>query len=275
MSIKYSAVIRIVATVVMAFFFFMTRVPDTAFAGGILFSCRDKTNVGGWIYFTIRDAHQKPYNQVQGPGGNLLYSDYIPWAIPAGADISNPKSFIKQSSRTYSDAVAFNPADFANGSYDVALKDSKGQTLSLSNCSFSIPLDAANQSQQAASQPQAPDILDQIDIGVSNEAKTLDVSSGPLIPCTNKCTFTDIFRLINNLIKFIFKIVLIPVFVILIMYAGFQYLTAAGNASKKADLKKMLRHFLSGLLLMLGSWLIVHTILQLVGYKYNLMFFGS
>lgn len=82
-----------------------------------------------------------------------------------------------------------------------------------------------------------------------------------IIPCTDKCTFTDIFRLLNNGIAFFFTTLLIPLFIIMLMYAGFQYITAEGNPSKVANLKKMLGNFVKGLLLILCSWLIVHTIM--------------
>lgn len=107
---------------------------------------------------------------------------------------------------------------------------------------------------------------------VSEEA---DISSGTIIPCTNKCTVSDIFRFINRVIVFFFKTILIPIFVLLIMHAGYKYITAEGNPSKKADLKKLLWNLVGGLLLILGSWLIVRTILTSVGYKDDLMFFSK
>lgn len=82
-----------------------------------------------------------------------------------------------------------------------------------------------------------------------------------IIPCTDKCGFSDVFRLLNNIIKFFFTTLLIPIFIFILMYAGFQYITAQGNPSKIADLKKMLLNFLKGILLILCSWLIVRTIM--------------
>lgn len=82
-----------------------------------------------------------------------------------------------------------------------------------------------------------------------------------IIPCTDKCTFSDVFRLLNNIIKFFFTTLLIPIFIIMLMYAGYQYITAQGNPSKVANLKKMLGNFAKGLLLILCAWLIVRTIM--------------
>ena len=99
-----------------------------------------------------------------------------------------------------------------------------------------------------------------------------DVAS-TIIPCTDKCTFSDVFKLINNLLVFFLKELLIPIFIILIMYAGFKYITAQGNPSKKADLKKLFGNMILGLVLILCSWLIVHTILVALGYTEGLLFF--
>lgn len=94
----------------------------------------------------------------------------------------------------------------------------------------------------------------------STEEKGDDVVS-EIIPCTDKCTFGDVFRLLNNIIKFFFKTLLIPIFIIILMYAGFKYITAEGNPSKIANLKKILGNIFLGIVLMLCAWLIVRTIM--------------
>jgi hypothetical protein len=45
------------------------------------------------------------------------------------------------------------------------------------------------------------------------------------------------------------------------MYAGFKYITAEGNPSKIANLKKILGNIFLGIVLMLCAWLIVRTIM--------------
>jgi hypothetical protein len=91
-----------------------------------------------------------------------------------------------------------------------------------------------------------------------------DVAEHSLIPCTDKCTFTDIFRLFNKIVTFFFTVLLIPLFIIMIMYAGYQYITAQGNPSKVANLKRMAGNMLKGIVLILCAWLIVRTILVYV-----------
>lgn len=101
-----------------------------------------------------------------------------------------------------------------------------------------------------------------------------DVAKGSLIPCTNKCTFADVFKLINGLLSFFIKTLLIPIFIIILMYAGFKYITAQGNPGKTANLKKMFGNMVLGLVLVLCSWLIVYTILTMLGYSEGLSLFS-
>jgi hypothetical protein len=98
------------------------------------------------------------------------------------------------------------------------------------------------------------------------------ITSG-LVPCNDNCTFDDIFRLTNNLIEFSIKFLIIPIFVVMIMYAGYQYITALGNPAKVANLKSMFFNMLKGLVLILCAFLIVKSIMYALGYTESLMFF--
>lgn len=90
------------------------------------------------------------------------------------------------------------------------------------------------------------------------------VAPGSLVPCTDKCTVSDVFKLINGLISFFFKTLLIPLFVIMLMYAGFQYFKANGNPGQHAKLLSMLKHMIGGLLIILLAWLVVRVIISTV-----------
>jgi hypothetical protein len=94
-----------------------------------------------------------------------------------------------------------------------------------------------------------------------------------VIPCTDKCTFGDVFKLLNNIFTFFFTKLLIPIFVIMIIYAGISYLGSQVSGMKKVELKSLFGHMIGGLLLILFAWLIVHTILVLLGYQEGLVFF--
>jgi hypothetical protein len=71
-----------------------------------------------------------------------------------------------------------------------------------------------------------------------SESATQEVADdvvSSIIPCTDKCTLSDVFRLLNNIISFFFKTLLIPIFIIMLMYAGWQYLTAEGNPKRRRN----------------------------------------
>ncbi|MBY0328726.1 hypothetical protein K2Q02_01385 [Patescibacteria group bacterium] len=100
-----------------------------------------------------------------------------------------------------------------------------------------------------------------------------DVAKGALVPCTDKCGFDDVFKLLNNVLKFVITVLLIPIFVIMIMYIGFKYLTSQGNPAMHLKFKKMLWHMFLGVVIILTAWLIVRTILTSLGYADGLLFF--
>jgi len=109
-------------------------------------------------------------------------------------------------------------------------------------------------------------------VNANGEEYADDVVS-TLIPCTNKCDLGSVFQFINNLISFLIKTVLFPVSILIFVFAGYKYITAQGNPSKKADVKKMVRNLIFGMVLILTSWVIVKTILIVVGYDNTLFFF--
>lgn len=96
-----------------------------------------------------------------------------------------------------------------------------------------------------------------------------------LIPCDgNDCNLNSVMQLINNLINFFFTTLLIPIFVIMVMYLGYTYLTAGGNSGQHAKLRSMAKHMFLGLLLILCAFLIVKTIFSVLGVSDSLNFFG-
>lgn len=91
-----------------------------------------------------------------------------------------------------------------------------------------------------------------------------DKKGNGLVPCKDTCDFNDILQLVNNLITFLITTLFIPIVILLFVYAGYKYITAQGNPSKVADLKKMVWHIVVGMLLVLCSWLIVKTIISIL-----------
>lgn len=98
------------------------------------------------------------------------------------------------------------------------------------------------------------------------------VSSGGLVPCVNKCSFSDVFKLLNNVLKFLITIVIIPVFVLMLMYTGYEYLMARGRPGMHVKLKNRLWKMFLGFVLILSAWLIVRTFLSFIGYDQGALF---
>ncbi len=97
-----------------------------------------------------------------------------------------------------------------------------------------------------------------------------------LIPCDgDDCTINSVMQLLNNLMTFFFRTLLFPIFVCMILYLGYSYLTANGNPGQHAKALSMGKHMVLGLLLMLCAWVVVRTILSILGYSDTFGFFGK
>jgi|SRR3989338_5157478 len=92
-----------------------------------------------------------------------------------------------------------------------------------------------------------------------------------LVPCSNSdtqpCDFYAFLKLINNVIYFILFYMAIPIAAIMFVYAGFLLVTAGGEvASARTKAKNIFTNALIGLVLAAACWLIVRTILSILGY---------
>jgi hypothetical protein len=97
-----------------------------------------------------------------------------------------------------------------------------------------------------------------------------------LIPCDgDDCTINSVMQLINNVMNFFFQSLLLPIFIVMVLYLGYSYLAAQGKPGQHAKLGSMAKHMVLGLVLMLCAWLIVKTILSILGYTDTLGFFTT
>ncbi len=108
---------------------------------------------------------------------------------------------------------------------------------------------------------------------------TLAQENQGLIPCgrtkdegvdpktTEKCGFKDFLTLINKVITFILVVMAVPIAAIMFFYAGLLMITAGGEAAgARTKAKGIFMNALIGLLLAAGSWLIVRTLLSILGF---------
>ncbi len=87
-----------------------------------------------------------------------------------------------------------------------------------------------------------------------------------LVPCVDNCGFVDLITLINKVIEFILYKLALPVAAIMFAYAGFKMVTAGGNTEGINTAKTVFKNTAIGLMLAAGAWLIVKTLLSILGY---------
>src|SRR3989344_7919835 len=94
--------------------------------------------------------------------------------------------------------------------------------------------------------------------------------AGGLVPCdgtaANPCDFNAFMALINKVIKFILFNLAIPIAAIMFAYAGFLMVTSGGGTEARGKAKKIFTNAAYGLVIAATAWLIVRTILSILGY---------
>lgn len=87
---------------------------------------------------------------------------------------------------------------------------------------------------------------------------------------TFKITFSNPFKhdTIYELIQTIVNDLLLPIggviAVVMIIYAGFKYVTAGGNSTKIAEATKALQYAVIGAAILLGAWVIANAIKETI-----------
>jgi len=91
-----------------------------------------------------------------------------------------------------------------------------------------------------------------------------------LVPCETgpSCDFNALMTLINTVIKFILYDMVIPIAAIMFAYAGFLMVTAGGEAAgARTKAKSIFTNAVLGLIFAVAAFLIIRTILSILGYK--------
>lgn len=99
-----------------------------------------------------------------------------------------------------------------------------------------------------------------------------DPSSPGLVPCDGSvarpCDFNAFMTLVNTVIKFILFNLAVPIAAIMFAYAGFLLVTAGGEAaSARTKAKDIFTNAALGLILAAAAWLIIRTLLAILGYQ--------
>jgi len=102
-------------------------------------------------------------------------------------------------------------------------------------------------------------------ISISPQLLFAAAQSGPIDPggllpnCGANCDFNHLMELANNIMRFIIMIA-IPLAAIAFSWAGFLYITAAGNESQIHHAHDIFIKVATGFFFILAAWLIVYLI---------------
>ncbi len=96
--------------------------------------------------------------------------------------------------------------------------------------------------------------------------------NGGIVPCDGSkehpCDFNAFMSLINNIINFAIFYLAVPIATIMFAYAGFLMVTAGEEAAgARTTAKGIFMNTLTGLVIALLSWVVVHSLLEALGYK--------
>ncbi|MEI8175171.1 MAG: DUF5018 domain-containing protein [bacterium] len=103
----------------------------------------------------------------------------------------------------------------------------------------------------------------------SKDKTNLSTSGGGLTaPCPEDgCGFNELMIVINKVINFIIFVMAVPIAAIMFAYAGFMLVTSGGASEQRTKAKGIFVSVAIGLALAAACWLIVHTLLSIVGYN--------
>ena len=92
-----------------------------------------------------------------------------------------------------------------------------------------------------------------------------------LVQCDNSkgnlCDFNALMALVNRVIGFILYGMVIPIAAIMFAYAGFELVTSGGSTEKIGKAKKIFTDVVIGLIIAMAAFLIIRTILSILGYE--------
>lgn len=107
-----------------------------------------------------------------------------------------------------------------------------------------------------------------------------NVFTGGLVQCGKRngpedCTFEAFICLLRRIMNFLLFVLAVPIAAISFAWAGWLYLSAAGNESKIKQAHEIFGTVALGLCLALAAWLIVHAIVLGLGVSDQYNFLGN
>lgn len=107
--------------------------------------------------------------------------------------------------------------------------------------------------------------------GIVPPCGNTDVPIGPpdpttgVVPTRTDCIWgwAQLLLLINNLIDFIFKFLVMPIAAIMFAWAGLLLVTSGGSESRATEAKTIFTNVVIGLVIAAAAWLIINTLLSI------------
>jgi hypothetical protein len=84
---------------------------------------------------------------------------------------------------------------------------------------------------------------------------------------SDPCDFNMVISLIDHDISYLLKYLITPLFAIIIIYAGWLYLSSGGSSENVTKAKHIFKNALIGYVIALVAWLVVSTIVHTLGFK--------
>ncbi|MEN9622243.1 MAG: Type secretion system pilin [Candidatus Parcubacteria bacterium] len=82
-----------------------------------------------------------------------------------------------------------------------------------------------------------------------------------LDPNSVECDYNQLIKTFQRVINFVLWIIT-PIVVGMMVYSGFKYMTAGGDANLIADAKRMFIPIATGIFFIMAGWLLVYTVLD-------------
>lgn len=97
-----------------------------------------------------------------------------------------------------------------------------------------------------------------------------------LVPCDTgaSCDFNAFMDLINGLMDFVLFKLAVPIAAIMFAYAGFKMVTSGGSSEARGVAKNVFSSTVIGFVLAATAWIVVKSILSILGYNGAWIFQG-
>ncbi len=222
------------------------------------------TNVGNLMLQEYRETADP--DEFMGHAKNKAEADAMNNAVAYGL-FDKVEQTAKENDIDLNDIVGYSTHLQIPGGYDVKIQTKDGEI-------YPPPLnDNGDSSDNSASGDDggASNGGNQSD-GSGNGTSVVTGDTGGLVPCghgsdpANRCTLCDLFVGVQRIIQW-GKNILVAVALTAMVVGGIMYIVSAGNQQMMESAKNVIKQALVGVIIVLGAWLIINTVMWLIVVK--------